>query len=191
MSVCFCPTSEGRTLLCFTFLSLPSQTEQLCTLAFRWAAGDVNNNRTQSFWSPPPQTHPCTYYWHACCFQSEKEKMLCYNHNAEDVWLRPLPVFIKLLLKLIPLWLYVQQACEVLFQAIYRAVSLPSPGLWPWRECDKWQAAFQPFQQWQQVGGGEKKIMPSARASFCLPVKYHFSLPRESLTATAVPGSQA
>lgn len=32
---------------------------------------------------------------------------------------------------------------RLLLEAIYRAVSLPSPGLWPWRERDKWQAAFQ------------------------------------------------
>lgn len=190
MSVCFCPTSEGRTLLCFTFLSLPSQTEQLRTLAFRWAAGDVNNNRTQS-------TTPNTslYLLLAC--------MLFSKWEGEDVMLQsqcwrcliktPARLHQTPANNLIPRWLYVQQACEVLVRsrAIYRAVSLPSPGLWPWRECDKWQAAFQPFQQWQQVGGGEKKIMPSARAYFCLPVKYHFSLPRESLTATAVPGSRA
>lgn len=33
--------------------------------------------------------------------------------------------------------------CWYKSHAIYRAVSLPSPGLWPWRKCDKWQAAFQ------------------------------------------------
>lgn len=30
-----------------------------------------------------------------------------------------------------------------------------------------------------------KKITPSEQVYFCLPMKYHFSLPRESLTATA------
>lgn len=101
------------------------------------------------------------YYWRASNFLSKKKWEIS-------------TLFIKLLLIILTALQYTRvtpiHAHATLWEeAIYRAARLPSPGLWPWKERDKWQAAFEPrLSHFNNDSGSQRakinKIMPSVQA---------------------------